>query len=97
MTNISYLIFGFGLFISYGDLVELTNFYNIAFLVTFLAMILVIYAVANLSIFYMKQQYEIYKVKQEEDKNKKNKSSSSLIHPIVQDPRCVAKKGLTFK
>jgi hypothetical protein len=59
-TRLSYLIFGFSLLISYGDLTDLGISKNIIATIIFLSLIIIIIAIVKLSSFHLKQQ-EIFK------------------------------------
>ncbi len=55
-TKISWLILGFSLLISYGDLNSLSISKNIVFGVMFIAYIIILLSIVKLSIFFLKQQ-----------------------------------------
>ena len=59
-TRLSYLIFGFALLISYGDLTDLRVSKNTIAAAIFLSLIIIIISIIRLSSFYLKQQ-EIFK------------------------------------
>lgn len=59
-TGLSYLLFGFGLLISYGDLTDLGISKNIIAVVLFSSLITIILAIINISVYYLKQQ-DIFK------------------------------------
>jgi hypothetical protein len=59
-TRLSYLIFGFSLLISYGDLTDLGIPKSIIATIIFLSLIIIIIAIVKLSSFYLRQQ-EIFK------------------------------------
>ena len=60
--NISYLMFGFSILISYGDLTDLGISKNIIATAIFLSLLIIVMAVTKLSVYYLKQQ-EIFKEK----------------------------------
>jgi hypothetical protein len=59
-TTLSYLIFGFALLISYGDLSDLGISKNIIVTIMFLSLVIIIFAIIRISVYYLKQQ-DIFK------------------------------------
>ena len=55
--GLSYLLFGFGLLISYGDLLDLGISKNMIALVLFSSLIIIILAIIKMSVYYLRQQY----------------------------------------
>lgn len=55
-TGISYLLFGIGFLISYGDLTDLGISKNIITVLLLLALVMVILAVVEMSVYYLKEQ-----------------------------------------
>lgn len=68
--GLSYMLFGFGLLISYGDLVDLGISKNIIALLLLLSLVIIVFATVKLSVYYLKQE-NIFKIdkKGKEDKN----------------------------
>ena len=58
--SLSYLLFGFGLLVSYGDLLDLEISKNIITLVSLMSLIIVILAIIRISTYYLKEQ-DIFK------------------------------------
>lgn len=59
-AGLSYLLFGFGLLISYGDLTDLGISKNIIAVVLFSSLIIIILTIIKISVYYLKQQ-DIFK------------------------------------